>query len=252
MEPILSIHGLEKSFGPLKVLKGIDLDVQKGEVVCIIGASGSGKSTLLRCLNLLEEPDGGHIWFGGQDLTDLYADLDCLRQRIGMVFQSFNLFNNKNVLDNCTLAPISVKHIPRAQAEETAIRHLKAVGLGDFVHADSRRLSGGQKQRVAIARIFLMDPAILILDEATPALDSVTEAKIQRAFDALSRGRTTLIIAHRLSTIRSASRIISIADGRITESGTHGELLSKGGVYADLYNTQNVLALETLKGEAPC
>ena len=112
MEPILSIQGLEKSFGPLKVLKGIDLDVQKGEVVCIIGASGSGKSALLRCLTLLEEPDSGHIWFGGQDLTDLYADLDGLRQRIGMVFQSFNLFNNKNVLDNCTLAPISVKHIP--------------------------------------------------------------------------------------------------------------------------------------------
>ena len=111
MEPILSIQGLEKSFGPLKVLKGIDLDVQKGEVVCIIGASGSGKSTLLRCLNLLEEPDCGHIWFGGEDLTDLDTDLDSLRQRIGMVFQGFNLFNNKNVLDNCTLAPISVKHI---------------------------------------------------------------------------------------------------------------------------------------------
>lgn len=171
MEPILSIRGLEKSFGPLKVLKGIDLDVHKGEVVCIIGASGSGKSTLLRCLNLLEEPDCGHIWFDGQDLTDLDTDLDALRQKIGMVFQTFNLFNNKNVLDNCTMAPMSVRHIPKAQAEETAIRHLKAVGLGSFIHADSRRLSGGQKQRVAIARALCMEPEIMLFDEPTSALD---------------------------------------------------------------------------------
>ena len=122
MEPIIKIEKLEKSFGTLKVLKGIDLEVMPGEVVCIIGASGSGKSTLLRCINLLEYADSGHIWFDGKDLMDLSTNLNALRQRIGMVFQSFNLFNNKNVLDNCTMAPMTVKKISRRQAEDTAIK----------------------------------------------------------------------------------------------------------------------------------
>lgn len=240
MEAVIKIEKLEKSFGSLKVLKGIDLEVMPGEVVCIIGASGSGKSTLLRCINLLEYADSGHIWFDGKDLMDLGTDLNALRQRIGMVFQSFNLFNNKNVLDNCTMAPMTVKKLSRRQAEETAIQRLEEVGLGDFIHADSRRLSGGQKQRVAIARIFLKDPAILILDEATSALDNVTEAKIQGAFDQLSQGRTTLIIAHRLSTIRSAHRILVVQDGRIAEQGSHAQLLAENGAYARLYHTQNL------------
>ena len=226
MEPILSIRGLEKSFGPLKVLKGIDLDVQKGEVVCIIGASGSGKSTLLRCLNLLEEPARGHIWFGGQDLTDLYADLDCLRQRIGMVFQSFNLFNNKNVLDNCTLAPISVKHIPRAQAEETAIRHLKAVGLGDFVHADSRRLSGGQKQRVAIARALCMEPEIMLFDEPTSALDPEIVGEVLDVMKALAKeGMTMVVVTHEMAFAKEVSdRVVFMDQGVILEQGAPAEV----------------------------
>ena len=120
-DPIIKIEQLEKSFGDLHVLKGIDLEVNRGEVVCIIGASGSGKSTLLRCINLLEEADSGHIWFDGQDLMDLKVNLNALRQKIGMVFQGFNLFNNKSVLDNCTLAPMDVKHIPKTQAEATAM-----------------------------------------------------------------------------------------------------------------------------------
>ena len=159
-DPIIKIEQLEKSFGDLHVLKGIDLEVNRGEVVCIIGASGSGKSTLLRCINLLEEADSGHIWFDGQDLMDLKVNLNALRQKIGMVFQGFNLFNNKAVLDNCTLAPMDVKHIPKTQAEATAIKHLTTVGLADFIHADSRRLSGGQKQRVAIARALCMEPEL--------------------------------------------------------------------------------------------
>ena len=162
---VLKIEKLEKSFGDLHVLKGIDLEIRKGEVVCIIGASGSGKSTLLRCINLLEEADSGSIWFDGQDLMDLHVNLNALRQKIGMVFQSFNLFNNKNVLDNCTLAPMTVRKISRVQAEETAIRNLKTVGLGDFIYADSTRLSGGQKQRVAIARALCMEPEIMLFDE---------------------------------------------------------------------------------------
>ena len=226
MEPILSIRGLEKSFGPLKVLKGIDLDVQKGEVVCIIGASGSGKSTLLRCLNLLEEPDSGHIWFGGQDLTDLYADLDGLRQRIGMVFQSFNLFNNKNVLDNCTLAPISVKHIPRAQAEETAIRHLKAVGLEDFIHADSRRLSGGQKQRVAIARALCMNPEIMLFDEPTSALDPEIVGEVLDVMKNLAaQGMTMIVVTHEMAFAREVSdRVVFMDNGVILEQGSPAEV----------------------------
>ena len=226
MEPILSIRGLEKSFGVLKVLKGIDLDVQKGEVVCIIGASGSGKSTLLRCLNLLEEPEAGSILFSGEDLTDIDTDLDGLRQKIGMVFQSFNLFNNKNVLDNCTLAPISVLHIPRTQAEATAIRHLEAVGLKDFIHADSRRLSGGQKQRVAIARALCMEPEIMLFDEPTSALDPEIVGEVLDVMRTLARqGMTMVVVTHEMAFAREVSdRIVFMDQGVILEQGTPAEV----------------------------
>ena len=226
MESILSIRGLEKSFGPLKVLKGIDLDVQKGEVVCIIGASGSGKSTLLRCLNLLEEPECGQILFNGEDLTDIDTDLDGLRQKIGMVFQSFNLFNNKNVLDNCTLAPISVRHVPRTQAEETAIRHLEAVGLKDFIHADSRRLSGGQKQRVAIARALCMEPEIMLFDEPTSALDPEIVGEVLDVMRNLARqGMTMVVVTHEMAFAKEVSdRVVFMDQGVILEQGTPAEV----------------------------
>ena len=228
MEPILSIRGLEKSFGPLKVLKGIDLDVEKGEVVCIIGASGSGKSTLLRCLNLLEEPDCGHIWFDGQDLTDLDTNLDALRQKIGMVFQTFNLFNNKNVLDNCTMAPMSVRHVPKAQAEETAIRHLKAVGLGSFIHADSRRLSGGQKQRVAIARALCMEPEIMLFDEPTSALDPEIVGEVLDVMKALAKeGMTMVVVTHEMAFAKEVSdRVVFMEQGVILEQGPPAQLFA--------------------------
>ena len=226
MEPILSIRGLEKSFGALKVLKGIDLDVQRGEVVCIIGASGSGKSTLLRCLKLLEEPESGQILFNGEDLTDIDTDLDSLRQKIGMVFQSFNLFNNKNVLDNCTLAPTSVLRIPRAQAEATAIRHLEAVGLKDFVHADSRRLSGGQKQRVAIARALCMEPEIMLFDEPTSALDPEIVGEVLDVMRNLARqGMTMVVVTHEMAFAKEVSdRIVFMDQGVILEQGTPAEV----------------------------
>ena len=246
-EMILQVRHLSKSFGKHEVLRDIDFTVNRGDVTSIIGASGSGKSTLLRCVNLLETPTSGEITFHGENILTRKGGAAAYRTKVGMVFQSFNLFNNMSVLDNCTVGQIKVLKKSAAEAKELAMKYLTKVGMAPYINAKPRQLSGGQKQRVAIARIFLMNPPILILDEATSALDSVTEAKIQRAFDNLSRGRTTLIIAHRLSTIRSANRIISIADGRITESGTHGELLQKGGVYADLYNTQNALALEALK-----
>ena len=223
---IIKIERLEKSFGALHVLKGIDLEIHQGEVVCIIGASGSGKSTLLRCINLLEEADSGHIWFDGQDLMDLSVNLNALRQKIGMVFQGFNLFNNKNVLDNCTLAPISVKHIPRAQAEETAIRHLKAVGLGDFIHADSRRLSGGQKQRVAIARALCMEPEIMLFDEPTSALDPEIVGEVLDVMKALAKeGMTMVVVTHEMAFAKEVSdRVVFMDQGVILEQGAPAEV----------------------------
>ena len=223
---IIKIEQLEKSFGALHVLKGIDLEIHQGEVVCIIGASGSGKSTLLRCINLLEEADSGHIWFDGQDLMDLSVNLNALRQKIGMVFQGFNLFNNKSVLDNCTLAPMTVKHIPKAQAEETAIRHLKTVGLEKFIHADSRRLSGGQKQRVAIARALCMEPEIMLFDEPTSALDPEIVGEVLDVMKSLAKeGMTMVVVTHEMAFAKEVSdRVVFMDQGVILEQGTPQEV----------------------------
>ena len=223
---IIKIEQLEKSFGALHVLKGINLEIHQGEVVCIIGASGSGKSTLLRCINLLEEADSGHIWFDGQDLMDLSVNLNALRQKIGMVFQGFNLFNNKSVLDNCTLAPMTVKHIPRAQAEETAIRHLKTVGLEKFIHADSRRLSGGQTQRVAIARALCMEPEIMLFDEPTSALDPEIVGEVLDVMKGLAKeGMTMVVVTHEMAFAKEVSdRVVFMDQGVILEQGTPQEV----------------------------
>ena len=223
---IIKIEQLEKSFGTLHVLKGINLEIHQGEVVCIIGASGSGKSTLLRWINLLEEADSGHIWFDGQDLMDLSVNLNALRQKIGMVFQGFNLFNNKSVLDNCTLAPMTVKHIPRAQAEETAIRHLKTVGLEKFIHADSRRLSGGQKQRVAIARALCMEPEIMLFDEPTSALDPEIVGEVLDVMKGLAKeGMTMVVVTHEMAFAKEVSdRVVFMDQGVILEQGTPQEV----------------------------
>ena len=208
------------------MLKGIDLEVQKGEVVCIIGASGSGKSTLLRCINLLEEADAGHIWFDGQDLMDLNVNLNALRQKIGMVFQSFNLFNNKNVIDNCTLSPMTVRKIPKAQAEETAIRHLTTVGLADFIYADSTRLSGGQKQRVAIARSLCMEPEIMLFDEPTSALDPEIVGEVLDVMKELAaEGMTMIVVTHEMAFAKEVSdRVIFMDQGVILEQGSPREI----------------------------
>ena len=217
-DPIIKIEQLEKSFGDLHVLKGINLEVDRGEVVCIIGASGSGKSTLLRCINLLEEADSGHIWFDGQDLMDLKVDLNALRQKIGMVFQGFNLFNNKSVLDNCTLAPMTVRHIPRAQA--------KAVGLEDFIHANSRRLSGGQKQRVAIARALCMEPEIMLFDEPTSALDPEIVGEVLDVMKRLAQeGMTMVVVTHEMAFAKEVSdRVVFMDRGVILEQGSPREV----------------------------
>ena len=235
--------------GNLPVLHDVSLDVQPGETVAIVGPSGGGKSTLCQLIPRFYDVSAGSISIDGVDVRQIRQH--SLHKTIGIVQQDVFLFAD-TILENIRYGrPDATDEEVIAAAKQAEIyADIQAMpqGFQTYVGERGTLLSGGQKQRVAIARIFLMNPPILILDEATSDLDSVTEARIQRAFDNLSRGRTTLIIAHRLSTIRSAGRIISIADGIITESGTHEELLKTGGVYANLYNTQNALALETLKG----
>lgn len=221
-EPLIRVEGLRKSFGSLEVLKGIDLSVKSGEVVTIIGASGSGKSTFLRCLNLLETPDAGHIWFHGQDLTAERCNINKLREDIGMVFQGFNLFNNMDVLDNCTLAPITLKKMSKAEAEKVALEHLASVGLEKFAHAAVGRLSGGQKQRVAIARALCMNPQIMLFDEPTSALDpemvnEVLDVMVELAHE----GMTMLCVTHEMGFARKvADKVVFMADGQILEQST--------------------------------
>ena len=231
--------------GTLPVLHDVSLDVTPGKTVAIVGPSGGGKSTLCQLIPRFYDVTDGSISIDGLDIRKIRQH--SLHKTIGIVQQDVFLFAD-TILENIRYGrpDATDEEVIEAAKRAEIYADIQAMpnGFRTYVGERGTLLSGGQKQRVAIARIFLMDPAILILDEATSALDSVTEAKIQRAFDNLSRGRTTLIIAHRLSTIRSANRIISIADGRITEAGTHKELLQKGGVYAELYNTQNALALE--------
>ena len=234
--------------GDLAVLHDVSLDVHPGETIAIVGPSGGGKSTLCQLIPRFYDVSGGSISIDGVDVRNIRQK--SLHKTIGIVQQEVFLFAD-TILENIRYGRPDATDEEVIQAAKRAeiYEDIQAMphGFETYVGERGTLLSGGQKQRVAIARIFLMDPAILILDEATSALDSVTEAKIQRAFDRLSQGRTTLIIAHRLSTIRGGSRIVSISDGYITEVGTHQELLQKGGVYADLYNTQNALALEDLK-----
>lgn len=226
MEEMIRIENLHKSFGDLLVLKGIDLTVKQGEVVTVIGASGSGKSTMLRCINLLEEPDEGHIYFEDKDLTSLDTDINQLRENIGMVFQSFNLFNNKSVLDNCTLAPMTVKKMKKSEAEEIAIRHLQNVGLSDFIHADVRKLSGGQRQRVAIARALCMNPKIMLFDEPTSALDPEIVQEVLDVMKQLAEeGMTMVVVTHEMVFAKEVSdRIVFMDNGVILEEGTPEEI----------------------------
>ena len=228
-EPLIRVEGLRKSFGSLEVLKGIDLSVNPGEVVTIIGASGSGKSTFLRCLNLLETPDAGHIWFHGQDLTAERCNINKLREDIGMVFQGFNLFNNMDVLDNCTLAPVTLKKMSKAEAEKVAMEHLTSVGLEKFAHAAVGRLSGGQKQRVAIAGVMAMKPRCIVLDEPTAMLDPNGRREVIKTVHELNRqeGITVVLITHYMEEVIDADRVVVIDGGHVVMDGTPKEVFSR-------------------------
>ncbi len=218
-----------KKFGDLEVLKGISTDIQKGEVVAIIGPSGSGKSTFLRCLNLMETPTSGEVIFENQDLTAKKlkeADIDQVREKIGMVFQHFNLFPNKTVLENITLAPIMRKKMSKVQAEQKADELLQKIGLTEKKYAYPNQLSGGQKQRVAIARSLAMEPDLMLFDEPTSALDPEMVKEVLLVIQDLTKSHmTTVIVTHEMSFAKKvASRVLFIDQGRIVEEGTPEEL----------------------------
>lgn len=235
---LFEIKDLQKKFGSLTVFDGLSETICKGDVVVIIGPSGGGKSTFIRCLNLLEQPTAGKIYFEGEDITAKGFDVNKHRQKVGMVFQQFNLFNNLTVLENITISLTKVKKQSEEESKEKALKLLKRVGLEDKANAYPSQLSGGQKQRIAIARVFLKNPPVVIFDEATSALDTQTEKKVQKTLDELAKNRTTIIIAHRLSTVRNADVIYVLDHGRLLERGSHDELMARHGKYFALYEAQ--------------
>jgi polar amino acid transport system ATP-binding protein len=226
---IIRVRNLEKSFGKLHVLRGIDLDVEEGEKLVIIGPSGSGKSTLLRCLNMLEVPTKGTIEFAGEVITDPQADLPRIRKDIGMVFQSFNLFPHKNVLENITMALVIVKKMEQAKAEEIALSLLEKVGLSDKARNYPAQLSGGQQQRVAIARALAMQPKVMLFDEPTSALDPEMVGEVLEVMGALAReGMTMVVVTHEMKFAREiGDRVIFMDEGLIVEEGTPEQIFTE-------------------------
>lgn len=223
----IHVSHLKKNFGHLEVIKDISTDIYEGEVVVILGPSGSGKSTFLRCVNRLEEPTGGEIIVDGSSITDKNANLNKIRENIGMVFQHFNLFNNLNVMENLMLAPIQVKKLSKAQAKEEAMQMLKKVGLEDKATAFPEQLSGGQKQRVAIARSLCMHPDIMLFDEPTSALDPEMVGEVLQVMkDLAAEGMTMAIVTHEIGFAKEvADRVLFIDNGYIIEEGTPQEVI---------------------------
>ena len=223
---MITVSNLCKSFGGLEVLKGVNVEIDKGDVICVIGPSGSGKSTFLRCLNLLETPTSGSILFEGDELTDKKIDLNRHRQKMGMVFQQFNLFPHMTVLDNLTCAPIMLKKTPNAEAEKKAMELLARVGLADRADAWPNQLSGGQKQRVAIVRALCMEPDVMLFDEPTSALDPEMVGEVLDVMKELAKsGMTMVVVTHEMGFAREvASRVLFLDDGVIAEEGTPDEI----------------------------
>lgn len=221
--PILEVHNLAKTFeNDTVVLRDISFNVEQGECLTIIGSSGSGKSTLLRCINLLEKPTSGEIWFNGENILDKKTNQNRVRSRLCMVFQSFNLFNNMDVLHNCTIGQIKVLHRNRKEAEEIARRNLERVGMSDRIDFKIKDISGGQKQRVAIARALSMNPDIILFDEPTSALDPEMVGEVLKVMKELASEKTTMIVVtHEMSFAKDVSdRVIFMDNGLIVEEGT--------------------------------
>ena len=218
---MIQVKSLKKVFKELEVLKGIDFTVKQGEVVCLIGPSGSGKSTVLRCLNRLEDIDGGTVFVDGQDVTHNKLDVNKLREKLGMVFQSFNLFPHLTVLENITLAPIQLKKLAKDEAEKKAFELLEKVGLKEKAEVYPDKLSGGQKQRVAIARALAMDPEIMLFDEPTSALDPEMVGEVLQVMKDLAKeGMTMIVVTHEMGFAREvANRVLFMADGYLVEEG---------------------------------
>lgn len=216
---MISVKNLSKSFGSLEVLKNIDLEIYKGEKVVIVGPSGSGKSTLLRCLNMLEVPTGGNIYFDGTDITAKKCNLNIIRCRMGMVFQNFNLFPHKTVLDNITLAPVLTKKCTKQEAEEKARKLLERVGLSDKADVYPAQLSGGQKQRIAIVRALAMDPDVMLFDEPTSALDPEMVGEVLEVMRELAENNMTMVVVtHEMAFAReAATRVLFMDEGHILE-----------------------------------
>lgn len=227
METIIKIDHLEKSFGKLQVLRDICLDIHKGEVVTIIGSSGSGKSTLLRCINLLERPNTGSIYFHENNILDSKMDINQYRSRVGMVFQSFNLFNNLTVLDNCIIGQTKVLKRNKEEAKEIALKYLEKVGMLQFANSSSTQLSGGQKQRVAIARALCMNPEVLLFDEPTSALDPEMVGGILDIMKELAQeGLTMAVVTHEMSFAKNVSdRVVYMENGVVVEDGKPSDVL---------------------------
>ena len=226
--PIIEVKDLKKSFGELEVLKGINTEVQRGEVVVVIGPSGSGKSTFLRCLNLMETPTGGSIFVDGAEITDPKCDINLHRQKMGMVFQHFNLFNNMTILRNMTLAPMTLLKKSRAEAEEKALTLLRRVGLEDKANAYPSQLSGGQKQRIAIVRALCMDPEVMLFDEPTSALDPEMVGEVLDVMKELARdGMTMVVVTHEMGFAREVgSRVLFMDEGVIMEENEPHEFFA--------------------------
>jgi ABC transporter len=219
---VISVKNLKKSFQGTEVLKGINVEIDKGDVICVIGPSGSGKSTFLRCLNLLEQPSDGHIIFEGDDLMNKKVDLNAHRQKMGMVFQQFNLFPHMTIMDNLTCAPVMLKKATKAEAEKKAKELLSRVGLADRAGSYPNQLSGGQKQRVAIVRALCMEPDVMLFDEPTSALDPEMVGEVLDVMKELAKdGMTMVVVTHEMGFAREVSnRVIFLDDGVIAEEGT--------------------------------
>ncbi|MBQ7891917.1 MAG: amino acid ABC transporter ATP-binding protein [Erysipelotrichaceae bacterium] len=226
MGHLIDIQHLKKHFGKLAVLNDVEFHLDKGEVVTIIGSSGSGKSTLLRCINLLEMPDAGAIYYEGKDVLQGEIDVNQHRTHIGMVFQNFNLFNNKNVIENCMIGQMKVLKRSKKEAEEKALFYLDKVGMKDFAYAGSMQLSGGQKQRVAIARALCMDPKVLLFDEPTSALDPEMVGDVLNVMKDLAKeGLTMIVVTHEMQFAKEVStRVVFMEQGVIAEQGTSEEI----------------------------